>query len=144
MTGEYFISSITLQLKSGVPEVTKRYKESQNQDIVRPCFLVKEITSGQDKLMFNRYRRNPRIRITYLPKDSSSVEEDCRAMGERLYEVFRILTLPNGRSIFGREMSYEIVDNELRFTVEFPVQVVWAEEEQPKMETLIPNENVKE
>lgn len=136
MTGNDIVSAITLQLKADVVEVPRRYKESQNQNIVRPCFFVKEIAHPMDKLLGNRYKRNPRYRITYLPlQTSSSIEEECRSMGEKLLESFRTLRFPDGK-LFGREMSYEIVNNELLFTVEFPYQAFWREEEHPKMQGL--------
>lgn len=145
ITGELVVSSILQQLRDQVPEVAKRYREDQDQNIVRPCFFVKEIMQTQDKLMGERYSRNCRIRITYLPElDDTRRDQACRAMGETLRGVFRILTLADGSGkVFGRNLEAEVTGGELLFTVDLPIHVVWPEDPLPKMQTLDPNVGVK-
>lgn len=147
MSGNEIVSAISLQLKEDIPEVPRRYKESQNQNIVRPCFFIKEIANPVAKQMFKRFQRNPRYRITFLPlEDSSSIEADCRAIGEKLLESFYILRLPKGLKAFGREMEYEIVNNELLFTMEVPMSVILStpsEPEAPKVQKVTVIKNVK-
>lgn len=135
--GEYVVSSVLKQLKSQVSSVQKRYREDQVQNIVRPCFFVKQLLLGSDKLMNDRYFRNYRIRITYLPKDLANPEVECRSMGEELLGVFRILSLEDGSAkVFGRNAEFEVVDGELLFTVEFPMHVQWERNPQPQMQNL--------
>lgn len=135
--GEYVVASVLKQLKVQVPSVQRRYREDQVQNIVRPCFFVKQMPLENGKLMNDRYSRNYRIRITYLPKDLANREVECRAMGEELLGVFRILSLEDGTAkVFGRNAEFEIVDGELLFTVEFPMHVQWESDPQPQMQNL--------
>jgi len=145
VTGELVVSSVLQQLRDQVPDVKKRYREDQDQNIVRPCFFVKEIVQTQDKLMGDRYSRNCRIRITYLPsRGDTNRDQACRAMGETLRGVFRILTLADGAGkVFGRNLEAEVTNGELLFTVDIPLHVVWQSELLPKMQSLDPNVGYK-
>ena len=134
--GEYVVSAVLRQLKTSVPSVSKLYREDQEQNIVRPCFFVKEMPLGQEKLMNNRYERNYRIRITYLPSKTGKDEVECRDIGETLLGAFRILSLEENHSVFGQNLEFEVTSGELHFTAEFPMHVVWSEAEQTKMKNL--------
>ena len=92
INGEYVVAAVLKQLKSQVPSVQKRYREDQAQNVVRPCFFVKQMPLSNEKQMNNRYARNYRIRITYLPKDLEKREVECRSMGEELLGVFKTLS----------------------------------------------------
>lgn len=122
----------------------KRYRDSQNQNIIRPCFFVEQISLSPDKQMSNRVKRTPRIKITYLCGPiEDSLSKHLRAVGDKLLEVFQRLIINDTASVFGREAEYEIVGDELIFTIEYPMHLIVPETPQPLQTNIEPNIDVK-
>jgi hypothetical protein len=105
---------------------------------------VEQLTSTDEKRMNNRSIRNPVIKITYLgEQNEASVSKHLRSVGEKLLESLRLLVLNETDSVFGREAQYEIVGEELIFTILYPMHVIIPEAPQPLQENLEPNIDVK-
>ena len=123
---------------------TKRYRDSQNQHIVKPCFFVEQIGASPEKQMNTRARRNPRIKITYTPEgNEESLTKHLRSVADRLIEALQLLPLNATDSVFGRNTEYEIVNGELIFTTEYPMHVIYQVTPQPLQTNLEPNIGIK-
>lgn len=121
----------------------KRYRDFQNQNIVRPCFFVELLTVADEKQMNNRARRNPRIKITYLGKQAEEqLSKHLRSVGDSLLESLQFLRFGE-TGVFGREAEYEIVADELIFTINYPVHLVLDEATQPTQSNLDLNTDIK-
>lgn len=140
---ETIVSAVlkTLQKKF---TTAKRYRDTQNQNIVRPCFIVEQIALSPGKGMDNRYTRNPRIKITYLAESGENeLSKHLRAVGDKLLSNLRLLVLSDTDSIFGRNAECEIVAGELIFTIEYPMHVIEQQGAQPIQNDLESNIDVK-
>lgn len=142
LTNKAVLNAAVAQVKA-MPgyEGQKVYTERQVQNLKRPCFFVQQIHTGQTKLMRSKYRRVYRIRVSWLPKlDDPTPVESCEATGDALLAAFRLLYLkdfparPEG-------LEYEVVDQELRFSMEVPVRADWPEPDDPTMQHLTTNEH---
>lgn len=144
ITGSYVTSAVVKQLREAYPNIPV-YKESQNKNQVRPCFYVYQLLVAQEKKMNNKYHRVYRIKVHYLPEiGNPKLRETLDSMGAELFGVFRLLNLPDGSKVWGREQEYEIVDGVLHFTQEFTIFAEWSEDPGPTMETLSPSVTTKE
>lgn len=133
---ETFVSAVLRQLKKAYP-AANLYRDEQNQNTKRPCFFVNQLRLGSEKQMFDRVRRNPRIRITYLClADEPSPSKHLRSIGDSLLTIFQRLELSSSDSVIGRDLEYEVVDGELIFTVEFPIHLIPVEDPLPKIQIL--------
>lgn len=140
---ETIVSAVLKQLQKKFT-TAKRYRDSQNQDTVRPCFFVEQLSSPFDKQMNNRAKRNPRIKITYLSGPiEDSLTRHLRLVGEKLLTIFQRLPIGDNGLVFGRNAEYEIVGDELIFTIEFPMHVIAPETPQPQLQNIDPNVYVK-
>lgn len=139
ISSETLVSATLKQLQKLFPSA-KRYRDYQSQNITRPCFIVEQLFVGVDKQMLRRIRKNPRVKITYLPKaDIDNLEKHLRSVGDSLLENFITLKLSETDLVFGRNLEYEIVNGELLFNVEFPLHLVPNETPQPQINNLESN-----
>lgn len=121
--GEFVKEAVAAQLAKEMPSI-ERYKEGQLQNFQRECFVIHQVTTSTQKLMNERYRRTYRMRIHFFPmRKDSRPKERCDAMGNDLSAALALLRLPEGHSSFGREMSWEIVDNVLHFSVVYEMHI---------------------
>lgn len=142
IAGDTITNAVITQLKNAFP-TSKRYKERQESNVVRPCFFVQQLLLTQEKRMSQKYTRLYRIKITWLPLlNSATPRDDCDKMGEALLGAFRYLSLP-WKNVVGRNAEFETVDNELQFTVEFTIFAQWQEDPGPDMQTLDVETGVK-
>lgn len=140
---ETLVSAALKQLQKKFA-TAKRYRDSQNQNIVRPCFFVEQLTTSGTKQMGNRSKRNPRIKITYLSGQiEGSLTKHLRSVGDKLLENFQLLKFDETHGVFGREMEYEIIGDELVFNVEFPMHIATIEAPQPLQTNIEPNIDIK-
>lgn len=142
LSGTLLIESVTGVLKTAFP-ATERYIEYQDQKLTRPCFLVEQILMTQEKHMNTRYRRNYRFRITWLPTlDEPFPKEACLDMGENLLGALRLLPLAE-TVVRPSDMSFEIVNGELQFTIDYTINALWNSAEEPSMKHLENAETIK-
>lgn len=143
INSESVVSAVLKQLQKDF-STAKRYREPQNQNIVKPCFFVEQIGLSPSKQMNTRVKRTPRIKITYLCEDNvESPTKHFRFIGDKLLSSFQRLILGDSASVFGRNAEYEIIGGELIFTIEFPMHLVLPETPQPQQMNLEPNIDVK-
>lgn len=138
------VATLLKQIKS-VPAFGRQhfYVERVDQSLVRPCFFINQILLSQEKQMLERYRRTYRMRIKWLPPlDDPYPDDSCRQVGETLLAALRYVRFDD-RPVRPIEMEYEVVDQELRFSIELVIHAQWPPEEIPDMQTLTTNEHVK-
>ena len=92
--------------------------EDIKQGLKRPCFFIAVLAPSQEPMLKGRYfRRNP-FDVHYFPKKDNSRIEIEQTAG-KLYEAMEYIALPNGDTLRGTGMSYEVVDSILHFFVSF-------------------------
>ena len=122
----------------------RRYRDTQNQNIIKPCFFVEQLIAPFEKQMGNRLRRSYRIKITYLSDGThESLSKHLRQVGDKLLEALSFLSLTETEGVFGRSAEYEIVAEELLFTIEYPVHGIMPGTPRPLQSILGLNTDIK-
>ena len=134
INGDFVVGAIISQLKEpkNYPD-TKVYRERQTQNTVRPSFFVSQLQLSQEKRMDKRYTRMYRIKISWLPPKGEELPRvACEEVGNRLLGIFRLVSVP-GRPVRPSFMEYEVIDDELRFTMDIPIFAEWQDDPVPDM-----------
>lgn len=94
-------------------------------------FFIKVLSSGQDKELNIRYKKNISFDIHYF-SDKEDVNSDCNDMADKLYVVLEYVKVNN--SLYrSNEMKHEVIDGVLHFMLQFNYHVLKQIEEAPKM-----------
>lgn len=110
------------------------YNERIEQDFEEPCFFIKVLSSGQDKELNIRYKKNILFDIHYF-SDREDLNNDYNDMVEKLYEVLEYVKVNN--SLYrSSKMTHEVIDGVLHFMLQFNYHVLKEIEEVPKMNKL--------
>ncbi|APC85584.1 phage tail terminator family protein [Clostridium botulinum] len=110
------------------------YGEEIEQGFEEPCFFVKVLSSGQDKEINVRYKKNISFNIHYF-SDKEDINSDCNDIADKLYEVLEYIKVNN--SLYrSNEMTHEVIDGVLHFMLQFNYHVLKEIEEAPKMNKL--------
>ena len=128
------LNGITLVLHKAFPE-SKVYAEKVEQGLNKSdfiCRLLNEASSQHATGEF--YRRVPAFDIIYFPKEGKA--ESCMT-GDKLLLLLKLIPLSETRIIRGRNISFEIgEDDVLHFFISYPYTVRYETEETDKMESL--------
>jgi hypothetical protein len=80
-----------------------------------------------------KYRQRYRLRITWLPPVKSEFPRAaCEETGFELLGLFRLIDLPDLKARPSLT-EYEVIENELKFTLETTIYTEWLGEPDPKM-----------
>ncbi|APC82878.1 phage tail terminator family protein [Clostridium botulinum] len=110
------------------------YGEEIKQGFEEPCFFIKVLSSGQNKELNIRYKKNISFNIHYF-SDKEDLNNDCNDMTDKLYEVLEYIKTNN--SLYrANEMTHEVIDGVLHFMLQFNYHVLKEIEEAPKMNKL--------
>lgn len=113
---------------------TAIYNEEIEQGFEEPCFFIKVLSSGQDKELNIRYKKNISFDIHYF-SDKEDVNSDCLDMVDMLYEVLEYIKVNN--SLYrSNKMTHEIIDGVLHFMLQFNYNVLKQIEKAPRMNKL--------
>lgn len=115
ITSKLILDGITLALREAFPNA-QITSDRVEQGLEEPAFIVLMVTSEQSELPSMRYRRTPQYDIIYFPKNG---REDCYSVADTLWGVLEVITLPNGDSVRGSNISAEITDDVLHVLVNY-------------------------
>ena len=115
ITSTLILDGITLALREAFPDA-QITSDRVEQGLEEPAFIVLMVTSEQSELPSMRYRRTPQYDIIYFPKNG---REDCYSVADTLWGVLEVITLPNGDSVRGSNISAEITDDVLHVLVNY-------------------------
>ncbi|NFB57637.1 hypothetical protein EXM89_17765 [Clostridium botulinum] len=110
------------------------YGEEIKQDFEEPCFFIKVLSSGQDKELNIRYKKNILFDIHYF-SDKEDLNNDCNDMADKLYVVLEYIKVSN-RLYRSSKMTHEVIDGVLHFMLQFNYHVLKEIEKAPKMNKL--------
>ena len=115
ITSTLILDGITLALREAFPDA-QITSDRVEQGLEEPAFIVLMVTNEQSELPNMRYRRTPQYDIIYFPKNG---REDCYSVADTLWGVLEVITLPNGDSARGSNISAEITDDVLHVLVNY-------------------------
>lgn len=109
------LDGITLALRSEYPD--RQIFDDEVQQGLRPGdFNVILISSSQQQIVGERYRRIPLFDVLYYPKCG---REDCYKIADTLNLLLEVISLPEGDLLRGTDMNFEIIDGVLHFYVRY-------------------------
>ncbi|MBU5436388.1 hypothetical protein KQI42_00095 [Tissierella sp. MSJ-40] len=124
-------------------EDTKVYDGLVKEEFEKPCFFIENVKGNQAKQLGNRYKRKQIFKISYFPKQGDSISEEMLRVAETLYDELEHIRLEE-ITIMGQDMSYEIIDNVLHFSIDYTFYIVKENLEVPIMEKLYQKGEVKD
>ena len=104
------------------------YTKDVEQGIETPCFFVQLLKASKRPLIGKRHIRDYPFDIQYFPERDGDNEE-MMDVGDALEEYLAYITLQNGNTVHGNDMSYEIVDGVLHFFVTCSVIMMEVKQE---------------
>lgn len=118
------------------------YMEEVKQEHKKSCFLISCVSSAKSLFAGKRYSRQNMFCIQYFP-ETENIRQECYAVIERLYECLECIFLSNEeKSVRGTQMKGEIIDNVLKFSVNYDF-FTWKTKQDEPMETILINNNAK-
>lgn len=120
-------------LDDNFPNVTI-YGEEIKQGSSKPCFFIKVLSSGQNKELNRRYKKNISFDIHYF-SDKEDINADCNDMADNLYEILEYVAVGN-RLYRASNMKDEVIDGVLHFMLQFNYKVIKQVDSEPIMQKL--------
>lgn len=100
-------------------------------------------TFKQEQKLDNRYRREQTYQICYTPQSEDAAVQECNEMSASLWLGLEYVPMA-GHLVRGEEMKREIVDGVMRFSVTYKWFVRKLKPEEPKMEVLFIDPQIKD
>lgn len=111
------------------------YTENIEQDLKPPCFLITCVRPKRELFLGRRYLREHLFLIQYFPESREEPRRECMEVQDRLYDALEYIS--DGEQLrHGTGIEGEVVDELLHVQVQYNFFTVKAEEEEPLMETL--------
>ncbi|MDE7322781.1 MAG: hypothetical protein K2N73_08575 [Lachnospiraceae bacterium] len=126
------IESVSTSLSAEFGDGFTIYTELLEQGFDRPCFFVFCSSAANQLIHGNRYFRENRFCIRYVPSDKEQENKECNAAAERLYCCLEYITV-SGKKVRGTKMKCEAADGVLNFYVNFDLFVYREKEPVPVM-----------
>lgn len=108
-----------------------KYGDEQEQ-LNKPCFLIKPIKNTQEHHIQNRYIRTETFDILYYSNEKAYTYEYMN-VAESLFAILEYINIGENLTR-GTEMSSEIADGVLHFSVTYKVFVVKISDKEDNME----------
>ncbi|QIB68636.1 hypothetical protein Ami103574_04565 [Aminipila butyrica] len=116
------IEGITVQLQSAFGENVTVYSEENQQELLKPCFLISLLRAAQKPFPGNRYHREYSMDIQYFPGEGQAPNHDMNQIAEKLLDVLEYVQTEAGQ-IRGTNMSCEKRAEGLHFLVNYDLYV---------------------
>ncbi len=112
------ITGISLKLNEHFGDGYRIYKNDVKQGLKEPCFFIAVLAPSRTDRLGERWRMDIPFDVQYIPKAEGDNAELYEA-GSTLMDILSIITLPDGSSYRGRDISCEIVDSVLHVFVTY-------------------------
>lgn len=112
--------------------------ESVEQGLMEPCFSVLSLNPSGQRETSNRFKRFYPFIITYFPATDEPVAE-CNEVCEELLELLTDINTEIGIFHAVDDMSGQVVDGNLQFSVQYQLFVRAVEENDDEMDEVTVN-----
>lgn len=120
-------------------------KDTIEQDMNVPCFLITPILATNNHVVMKRYERTYSFMVQYFPKGQSYIDEsegltqtrseELADVTEMLMDALEIIEI-DGQPHRGINMSANVVDDVLNFSVDYKFFLLKEPEKEENMGTL--------
>lgn len=105
--------------------------ETVSQGMKRPCFFICLTKAAETTLPSGRTRLEAPLDIVYFPKNAGSYTE-MRQIGQELFELLQVLSLPDGSFVRGKGRKFDIIDGAIHFFITFTMHLLPVEADADK------------
>lgn len=130
------IDIIAATLKREYPDI-RVYDEAVPQGFKTPSFFIWTISSGHERVIGRRYRREYKMAVRYFGNGNT----ELNAMAAELFDVLEYPEY-SGVKLHGRRRNYIINDNVLHFFLDITMYLDRLPENTPEMEAIKINTNL--
>ena len=136
------IESISISLNAEFGDKYKTHREAKKQGLKEPCFFIQCLNPTEELFFWKRYFRQNQFCIQYFPEDKLHGNQECYAIGERLFSCLEYLDV-GGELVMGTKRKYKVVDSILHFFVNYDLFVYKVAESVLVMEEVSSKSHVK-
>lgn len=119
------------------------HKESIEQGLQEPCFLISALEATREQFLGRRYFRTNPVVIYYFPNQTTALQYECAVVKDRLWDCLELIDV-DGVTLRGTGMSGQVTDDVLAFYVSYNLFVRKGADEETPMETLAVVSGAKE
>lgn len=140
---DLILNAVTKQLGTTFGNGYHYYVEDVEQGLDEPCFTVDLILPLQRAKSPVLYDRTMPIVIYYFSDSKNNIKKDCYKKGEQLAECLEYLPFDGGL-IRGEEISWQMIDDVLKFFVTYKLTTKRVSETDEIIQTLESNVSYKQ
>ena len=108
------------------------YTEELKQGLKEPCFFISPLNPQIKQVMGKRYIISCQVMVQYITEGGKA---ECNEVAMRLFEVLELITV-SGDLARGKNMSYEVSNGVLSFSVSYDIFVYKTEEAKDYIESI--------
>ncbi|MGN0472207.1 MAG: DUF6838 family protein [Lachnospiraceae bacterium] len=113
-------NGISTKLNSVFGDGYTVYSSNVEQGLEEPCFFIKLLKPISTHFLGKRKKIEYPFDVHYFPEDDSD-NDGMYEVGERLSDELEYIDLLNGDIVRGKDISFEIIDRVLHFSVTYTV-----------------------
>ena len=121
------IDGIIKAIRTEYDKSFRIYTESVKQGLKEPCFSIMCLNPSGEREMGDRFKRYFPFMITYFPSTDEPVAE-CNAVCETLLGLLYEITTDTGVVHASDDMSGQVVDGNLQFSVQYDLYLLLQRE----------------
>ena len=131
------INGIIGAIRTSFDETFRIYTESIEQGLIEPCLSILSLNPSGNRELGNRYKRFFPFMITYFPSSDEPIAE-CNSVCEELLGLLTDIQTSIGL-LHATELSGEVVDGNLQFSVQYNVSALLQTEQVDLLEEMAVN-----
>lgn len=116
------------------------YTEEITQGLEPPAFFIKNIRSSQIQGVGKRYYKSNLFIVNFFPVEDNTEMSQCNEVADKLFDALKYIE-EGAVIIRGTNMSSEVVDKVLNFSIEFNFPIINSTRQDDFMSTLIIKQN---
>lgn len=132
------LNAVTTQLGKTFGNTYHYYVENIEQGLTKPCFTVDLLLPSQRSKSPILYDRTMPLVVHYFSDRTTTIKNDCYAMGEKVIECLEYLPFYNSL-IRGEDISWQVVDDVLQVFITYKFTTKKVVEIEGAMEDVIDN-----
>lgn len=110
------------------------YKESVEQGLNEPCFLISNVSRKNNQFLSCRYKEANLFTVQYFPS-TTNIRQECNDVAERLENCLELIQC-DGNLVRGTNINSQIVDDILNFSVNYDYFTIKASDNADMMEDI--------
>ena len=123
------IKGVSVRLYDSFGDAYRIYQNDVEQGLKEPCFFIQILEPSRSPLLGQRSMVRIPLDISYFPRRGGNNDE-MLSVGWQLMEQLEYITLPNGDTVRGTKMTFEVVDGVLHFFVGYNMTILHPEDKQ--------------